>query len=410
MTQREKPHRLDLDFALTDETAYSIAEDIRANPTLREFRLSEQDQLSRTAQMELIDAALSCPHLKKLYLRKLNLDAPALKHICEGASQISTLHSLDLSKNDLSQNLGDINAMLGSKQNWRLLRFMECGLDEVSITSMARSLGEQPDLCRFHMQMNLDDSKTYPAISEALIATGSTNLLSAIPSERTLEQYMAANKAKSDDIYRILTTRDDEAPLTVAQNVALTRQLPSIEFLNRHQGGYDTCLNYLGNIPTWKGNSAEALLAPKNYALQCAAENPQTWHNPEKVLDAADRPIQAFIEQRTPLGESLLDCGIICNPRGMVLALNHHQVQLRHDALLDDAGKKTPLFEKMIEQGSQAALFTKSNWKGASPRELQTVLGALTPDERATIPGRHVLMNQLESDRRNNREKDEMGR
>lgn len=389
-------NELDIATPLDDASAYTLARSMRANPELRSFRLIEQAQLSQDALRELADAALSSPALERLQLRDVGLERATIGHICGQAAQHEALTSICLSKHDLSANVDDLCNMLHAKRNWQRVRLMDCRLDEPAATRIAQSLGAQPDLCRFHMQHNIPDKQDYPAINEALKATGSVNLLSVLPSGAAMAGFLSANKAACEQsLDDAMASWREERSLTMRQNARMAKRLPAMPFIARNADERHVCEDYLAAIPAWDG-TAQGLLGKTNYLGQCPAEKPATWQNPDAVLDAADAPLVEWLRQEIPSGGgNLLACGLAFNPQGMVQALNGRGVQLRHAQLLTPQGKPDTILSALLEEGTHAALFGAENWEGAKPAELRAVLGALSPAQREAIPNRYQLLAEL---------------
>lgn len=402
--------------------AAQLADALRANPRLQSFRLStdittdavpvlaaalrdcpkleafhlQRQSLPQESLRELADAAFASPALTTFQMREVGLDSMTATHICKRAARHDALHSICLSKNDLSGNTSDISAMLGSKQNWQRIRFMECALDEPAITHIAQSLGEQPHLCRFHLHQNIADGPDYPAIGQALLATGSVNLLSAFPT--SVEAIRMADKNKADSIQAredVQAARHAEYALPVKEIAFMAKRLPSIGLIARNGDERYICEDYLAEIPEWDGTT-KGLCESGNHLGQCAAEHPSTWQNPERVFASAEAPLAEWLQRKTASGEeTLLQCGLAHNPKGTISSLNARDIRLQRAELLDSKGQPSTLLTDLVETGEHIALFTFENWKDAKPSDLRAVLGALTAEQREAIPGRHQLVAQL---------------
>jgi hypothetical protein len=399
---RHNPHveALHISTPITEDGALALAEAIKGHPRLQDLHF-KAPHLAQHALEALATASLSLPQLHTFQMKEAGIEAPLMRHICELAGSHPTLHSLCLSKNAIApEQLADVSTLFRN-HHWQRIRLMDCGLDESGLTTLARNLGEQPLLCRFHLQGNVADRGQYPAFSDAVIASGSKNLLSTFPATDRLKACSAAIEAECDAVVgKLRGVPLNEQGASVVTNAQAIARLPAIGQMMRSTRFEEYFKVYMRELPPLPATlSTAALLRPANRLKQCPAENPANWREPEALLrrleEAGETIDAAWLDRHTRQGESLLSCGLAGGGAKFVQALNSRGIQLRGDYLLDEQQKPKEALRTLIALDNCPALFGLENWQGATSSELQQTLKAIPPEQRSHIGNRHLLAQQL---------------
>lgn len=387
---------------MAPEAAAAIAAAMREHPSLSVVRFKGQ-QLSQPELQLLADAAFSLPALRTFQMKESGIEAPLMRHICAEAGAHENLQRLCLSKNTIATTqLPDISALFRDKHNWESLRFMDCGLDEHGITHIARQLGAQPKLCRFHLQGNVPDKGLYPAFSEAVLNTKSQNLMSVFPNTPPIQRLCEQNETYQQDVLNKLRhVFLNKLGASVTTNAQALHLLPSLREslrVSRFQTQFETYMKELPPLPA--APSTQNILRRSNSLKQCAAENPANWQHAEDLLsqlEAQGETINhAWLNKTTPQGETLLTCGLAGGGKAFVEALNERGITLRANELLHPQNKHQPnaALRALIELNNCNALFGFNNWQGASAEEMKALYRVLPPESRADVQY-HQLANSL---------------
>lgn len=216
------------------------------------------------------------------------------------------------------------------------------------------------------------------------------------------QQLLARNITRANTLLMGMAMRTPEqTPL--ADRFKIERYLPVMErcATASHRSALKSYQEFLDvsipkNIPSALP-TIDALFEENTYGLTLL-DNVKTWEMfPNLIgdlLDAdADGVLEILTTRKTTYGHSLLDYGLAFgDAHALVKSLNGRGIQLQAAALLDPVTKQAnDTLDVAMSSDRIGALFRKENWEGASSRDLNAVVNALTPQAKKQIPNLHQL-------------------
>ena len=314
--------------------------------------------------------------LKELRLTRTQLGDDDMKPIVNALTHQPKLRAIDLSLNPLSTDILD---------------------------AFAPVLPAMHDLLSF----NLPDMELLPemreALSEALDESTHPNLRTA--SLALGDGMLQRNRDTCKELLEELPqTPAALADYSLAKMREVERRLPAIEasingdmLLDAKLLKYYGQFSELPDLPIDRPIRAEDLVAP-------TVNNLTQLHHPRLFADHPDL-LTSMLESgalnsetlcaATPQGIRIIDHLAAFSPAAALLeTLNEHGIDVHTPALwADEAGEKTQATHFLLQQpGGLEALFDGDHWADAAPRDLRSVLGALSETEYDAVPNRHALM------------------
>lgn len=374
-------------WELNDDDAIALAEVLPYGTSITKLYLGENN-IGDKGIKALAKALHHHPSLKQIYLPRNHISDEGAIAIAEMLTSNNTLVSIDLSRNEIANegaaaiatalknsttlqelqlrnnNIGDAGAIAiaDALTHNTSLRFLSLGtnlFENEGAFALARMLKDNRSLVRFLLGYELSQEAN-DAFDENIIGYNKT-LVTFLGAEGRAESYCNNN----DEIARQRARQMAEVTtLTPADWLDIAERLAGIEYRGATEGLdivgiFKTFIATLPHVDVNASSAREAFMKPQGQYT--ALDNPDTWINFPEIITQ----------------------------------LNANGLYVRADALLNEDGSHSPLLERAFETGNVKALFSKPNWRGASPGELNRIIRTLSPEQKEQMGNLHSLMGAL---------------
>lgn len=420
ITQYPNLTRLEMNgCGLKDGDINKIISLLPDNPILSELEISDND-FSAQAIDSLISAAKEHTAFNKIKLGKVGLNGraggEALARLIENCPR---LEELDISGNNLGdEGMAAVGEALRNHQSLQVLTATHVDISKKGVEQLVKDVEQYPDLCV--LKMTDQDIVTKSELArlsgiDALIGGECKNMVLCAPLNDALVEFCRNNQHKTREAAGHMeqepSTLDYDALAAINTRWPAINQMwdhfkPPLDDSNRSLNTmYNDYVAFNNALPRIDENApAEALFAPNEQGY-APLDNPETWKNPQKVIDMVTAKGQAltaeFMQRSTPRGVTFEGSAIKAAPLSKLIpALNKAGIQLREDKLLQANGEPTALYAGIIERGDGAQLFTRANMRGCDSQTMRRMASALPEAQRNRAP-LHQLAAALDMETRN---------
>lgn len=146
----------------------------------------------------------------------------------------------------------------------------------------------------------------------------------------------------------------------------------------------------------------KATLLARNENGDCLLDHPSSWRNFAAIAESLHSKNEFLSKdellQPAADGRTWLEKAVACN--AMLPVLEHLAAQgegLSSNDLVTATDTPTPLLEAICDKFALEQLFTLENWRVSGKSEMERVYHSLSDEQKADVPGYHVLRVQLAS-------------
>lgn len=322
------------EVCLTAVDVLELAEAMKANHNIEALVLS-YNELGDDSAIAIADMLRKNTTLEKIFFYGNAIGDAGAIAIAEALRENTTLRELTFHYN----NIGDEGAI-----------------------ALTHAFSYHPILSRLHLKENPISDAAKAEIESLIIAYNPRNLLSPPFDEKSvaLKPLCTRNNVKADELQSLLLGSDCRHSPALWWEIYT--HLPAIKDMAANSGAFQTLINpfveFLATLPVVDLEQPLTLeILTTKQGNWAPIDNPRTWQQWDIV----------------------------------VAALNKSGVYLRSAELLEEDGSPNSLLQCVIARDGVNAIFSKANWQGAPRHEINSVLRALPPEIRKTIPNIHTI-------------------